>query len=254
MTQEPRQPASELIGEVQRWLLRTSARGVSRGLNDQIRTALRGGGHGDVWETATADEEPPECAWCPICRARRRLRESGPGLASGVAAATDAVGVAMQDALSAFEAAMAAAGRQARPRPQPDGEVWDVATDEPGTPALVEPGADGPAAGGAAAQPSAGAAAAPAEPAGPASAADTAGPGPAAGAAGPEPADAAGPGPVADVAAPGPADAVGLEPAGPEPAGAAGPEPADAAAPPPVAGPARPKPESHGDDAAEQDS
>ena len=141
MTQEPRQPASDLVGDVQRWLLRTSARGVSRGLNDQIRTALRGGGHGDVWETATADEEPPECAWCPICRARRRLRESGPGLASHVAAATDAVGVVMQDAVSAFEAAVAAAGRQARPRsgPPAGGEVWDVATDEPGSPSLVEP-------------------------------------------------------------------------------------------------------------------
>ena len=96
MTQEPRQQASDLIGEVQRWLVRSGARGVSRGLNDQIRTALRGGGHADVWETATADEEPPECAWCPICRARRRLRESGPGLASHVSAATDVVGVMMQ--------------------------------------------------------------------------------------------------------------------------------------------------------------
>lgn len=116
MTQEPRQPASDLVGDVQRWLLRTSARGVSRGLNDQIRTALRGGGHGDVWETATADEEPPECAWCPICRARRRLWESGPGLASHVAAATDAVGVVMQDAVSAFEAAVAAAAGPAAVR------------------------------------------------------------------------------------------------------------------------------------------
>jgi hypothetical protein len=157
VTQEPRQSASDLIGEVQRWLVRSSARGVSRGLGDQIRTALRGGGHADVWETATADEEPPECAWCPICRARRRLRESGPGLASHVAAATDAVGVMMQDAMSAFEAAVGAAGRQARPRPesQPGGEAWDMATDEPGTPSLVEssgpqappqPAADGPSA------------------------------------------------------------------------------------------------------------
>jgi hypothetical protein len=58
-----------------------------------------------------------------------------------VAAATDAVGVVMQDAMSAFEAAVSAAGRQARPRPgtQSDGEVWDMATDEPGTPSLVEP-------------------------------------------------------------------------------------------------------------------
>ena len=147
MTQEPRQPASDLIGEVQRWLVRSGARGVSRGLNDQIRTALGGRGHADVWETATADEEPPECAWCPICRARRRLRQSGPGLTSHVSAATDAVGVMMQDAMSVFEAAVAAAGRQARPRPESPsgGEVWDMATDEPGTPSLVDsPGPQAP--------------------------------------------------------------------------------------------------------------
>jgi len=182
VTQEPRQPASDLVGDVQRWLLRTSARGVSRGLNDQIRTALRGGGHGDVWETATADEEPPECAWCPICRARRRLRESGPGLASHVAAATDAVGVVMQDAVSAFEAAVAAAGRQARPRsgPPAGGEVWDVATDEPGSPSLVEPpGAPAPA------QPAAGGQAT--TPAAPEAAAGPAAPEPPAGPEVPEP-------------------------------------------------------------------
>jgi len=58
-----------------------------------------------------------------------------------MAAATDVVGVVMQDAVSAFEAAVAAAGRQARPRsgPPAGGEVWDVATDEPGSPSLVEP-------------------------------------------------------------------------------------------------------------------
>jgi hypothetical protein len=144
VTQQPREPGSDLIGDVQRWLVRSGARSVTRELGDQIRTAFGGGRrHVDVWESATADhEEPPECAWCPICRARRKLRESGPGLASHVAAATDAVGVVMQDAMSAFEAAVAAAGRQARPRPEPprSSEVWNVATDEPGTPALVEPG------------------------------------------------------------------------------------------------------------------
>jgi membrane peptidoglycan carboxypeptidase len=60
---------------------------------------------------------------------------------AGVAAAADAVGTVMQDAMSAFEAAVAAAGRPARPQdtttqsrdtaPQPAGEVWDEATDEP---------------------------------------------------------------------------------------------------------------------------
>ena len=118
---------------------------MTRQVRGQIRTALGGGKQStaDVWETATSDyDESPECAWCPICRARRRLRESGPGLSSGVAAAADAVGVVMQDAMSAFEAAVAAAGGRTRPRDttaqrpgdtaaQRPGEVWDEATDEP---------------------------------------------------------------------------------------------------------------------------
>ncbi len=139
MTEPAKQSGSDPIGDLQRWLVRSGARSVTRQLSGQIRTALGGGGSkqsaADVWETATSDyDESPECAWCPICRARRRLRESGPGLGAGVAAAADAVGVVMQDAMSAFEAAVAAAGRQARPRDtteQSADEVWDEATDEP---------------------------------------------------------------------------------------------------------------------------
>jgi hypothetical protein len=134
-----RQSGSDPIGELQRWLVRSGARSVSRQLGDQVRTALGGGGnntHGDVWESATADHEAPECQWCPICRARRRLRESGPGLSSTVAAAGDAVSVVLQDAAAAFEAAVAAAGRQARPKDEApvSSEVWDEATDEPARP------------------------------------------------------------------------------------------------------------------------
>ncbi len=129
-----RQPGSDPIGELQRWLVRSGARSVTRQLGDQVRTALGGGNtRGDVWESATADHESPDCQWCPICRARRRLRESGPGLSSTVAAAGDAVSVVLQDAAAAFEAAVAAAGRQARPRDQepPSGGVWDEVTEEP---------------------------------------------------------------------------------------------------------------------------
>ncbi|HUY45290.1 MAG TPA: hypothetical protein VMV92_06145 [Streptosporangiaceae bacterium] len=137
MTQQPRQPGSDLVGELQRWLVRSGARSVSRELGGQIRTVLGGGGsHGDVWESATSThpDEAPECAWCPICRARRRLRESGPGLASHVASAADAVTVVVQDALSAFEAAVAAGRQQAQPRDEPrsGGAVWEEATGEPG--------------------------------------------------------------------------------------------------------------------------
>ena len=129
-----RQPGSDPIGELQRWLVRSGARSVSRQLGDQVRTVLGGSSsaHGDVWESATADHEAPECQWCPICRARRRLRESGPGLSSTFSAAGDAVSVVLQDAAAAFEAAVAAAGRQARPRDEApvSSEVWDEATDE----------------------------------------------------------------------------------------------------------------------------
>jgi hypothetical protein len=169
-----RQPGSDLIGELQRWLVRSGARSVSRELSGQVRTVLGGGNtHGDVWENATADYESPECQWCPICRARRRLRESGPGLSSTVAAAGDAVSVVLQDAAAAFEAAVAAAGRQAGPRDEApaSGAVWDEATDEPARPlprivpgppaGVAEPGE---AAG---ATEAAGAAGASAEPAGP---------------------------------------------------------------------------------------
>ena len=133
-----RQPGSDPIGELQRWLVRSGARSVTRGLGDQVRTALGGSTHGqgDVWENATADHEAPECQWCPICRARRKLRDSSPGLSSAVSAAGDAVSVVLQDAAAAFEAAVAAAGRQARPRDDAPatGAVWDEATDEPARP------------------------------------------------------------------------------------------------------------------------
>ena len=137
-----RQPGSDPIGELQRWLVRSGARSVSRQLGDQVRTVLGGSSssaHGDVWESATADHEAPECQWCPICRARRRLRESGPGLSSTFSAAGDAVSVVLQDAAAAFEAAVAAAGRQARPRDEApvSSEVWDEATDD-GPPAAAD--------------------------------------------------------------------------------------------------------------------
>ncbi len=100
----------------------------------------------DVWESATADHEAPECQWCPICRARRKLRESGPGLSSTVAAAGDAVSVVLQDAVAAFEATVAAAGRQARPRDDApaDGEVWDEVTEEPPSGGVWDEATDGP--------------------------------------------------------------------------------------------------------------
>ena len=144
MTEPSKQSGSDPVGDLQRWLIRSSARSVTRQLGGQIRTALGGGKQStaNVWETATTEhDQSPECPWCPHCRARRLVRESGPGVGAGVAAAADAVGTVMQDAMSAFEAAVAAAGRPGRPQdtttpsrdaaPEPAGEVWDEATDEP---------------------------------------------------------------------------------------------------------------------------
>ncbi len=167
-----RQPGSDPIGELQRWLIRSGARSVTRQVGDQVRTALGGSSRADVWESATADHEAPECQWCPICRARRRLRESGPGLSSSVAAAGDAVSVVLQDAAAAFEAAVAAAGRQARPRDDApaSGAVWDEATGPPARPLprIVPDPAAGPAeTAGAAQPPGAAGTAEPQEPAGP---------------------------------------------------------------------------------------
>jgi hypothetical protein len=111
VTQQPRPPGADLIGEVQRWLFRSGARGVSRELGGQFRSAFGRGRSTDVWESATAppSEEAPECAWCPVCRAARLMGESGPGMASHVAAASDVLASVVQDAMSVLGSAMAAA-------------------------------------------------------------------------------------------------------------------------------------------------
>ena len=148
MTQEPSRSGQDPIGDFQRWIFRSGARGLSREVSDQIRSALGGsGGPADVWARATAPPptEAPECAWCPFCRAARVLRESGPGVSSQMAAASEAMTVLAQDALSFFESAVAATGRAAAkatagPGQAPPGTVWaDVteqeAGDEPEPPA-----------------------------------------------------------------------------------------------------------------------
>jgi hypothetical protein len=112
VTNDARSSGSDPIGDFQRWLMRSSARSLSRELKGQARRTFGGGsGRGDVWETATAEpipDEAPECAWCPVCRAARRVRQSGPGLASHVAGAGDALLTVAQDTLSAFEATLSA--------------------------------------------------------------------------------------------------------------------------------------------------
>ena len=107
----------DLIGDFQRWLLRAGARGMSRELADQVRSAIgRNQPSGDVWGTATSEPPPgeaPECAWCPLCRAARLVREAKPGRDIRVAAVGDALTTVVQDAVSVLEAALQATGRAA---------------------------------------------------------------------------------------------------------------------------------------------
>ena len=141
MTQEPSRSGQDPIGDFQRWIFRSGARGLSREVSDQIKSALgQSGGPADVWARATAPPaaEAPECAWCPFCRAARVLRESRPGVSSQMAAASEAMTVLAQDALSMFESALAATGRAAAkataaPEQAPPGAVWaDVTDEDPG--------------------------------------------------------------------------------------------------------------------------
>ena len=149
MTQEPSRSGQDPIGDLQRWLFRSGARSVSREVSEQIRSMLGvGGAPADVWAKATVPAEAPECAWCPICRAARVLRESGPGVSSQMAAAGEAVGGLARDAMSVFESALTATGRAARAGAgqgqSPSGSVWADVT-APGPAATDPEPAPGPA-------------------------------------------------------------------------------------------------------------
>ena len=126
--------AADMANEVQRWLIRQSARNMRDEFSDQMKKALRGPAPSqpeDIWATATTEppdaaSQPPECAWCPICRAARRMAQaqisgqtggsskgagSGPGaggvgagVGSTLAGATDAIVGAARDALTGLDA------------------------------------------------------------------------------------------------------------------------------------------------------
>lgn len=116
MTERPGGSGTDPIGEFQQWLVRSGAREVGRGVRGRIRSALGlSDAKADVWESATTTPpgEAPECAWCPVCRAARLLRETGPGVGSQVAAAGEVLASVVQDAVSTVEAALAATGRAA---------------------------------------------------------------------------------------------------------------------------------------------
>jgi hypothetical protein len=114
------QPGSDPIGDFQRWMMKAGAKSIGREVAGRVKSTLGGGGGAkhaeDVWDTATTEEltdEPPECQWCPICRAARRYRDSGgtsPGQFAGVG---DTLAGLTRDAFSLFDAALRQAQRPA---------------------------------------------------------------------------------------------------------------------------------------------
>jgi hypothetical protein len=122
------EPARDPIGDFQRWLMKAGARSLSREVAGKVKSTLGSSGgdrgkHASVWETATTEppgNEPPECQWCPICRAARRYRDSGGGatvdLGSQLAGVSDALAGFTRDAFSLFESAMRAQQRAASQR------------------------------------------------------------------------------------------------------------------------------------------
>jgi hypothetical protein len=120
-TDRPRQSSSpprvDLVGDLQRWLIRQGARNVRKEIGGQVRRSIGGGrtSSADVWDTATNEIPPevgeaPECQWCPICRAARRMRDNGPGIGGQLSGAGEAVASAVQDAMSALDGLLARTG------------------------------------------------------------------------------------------------------------------------------------------------
>jgi hypothetical protein len=115
------EPGSDPIGDFQRWLMKAGARSLGRDVAGRVRSTMGGGAkRADVWETATTEDptEPPECQWCPVCRAARRYRESGgmgapssATLGGQLAGVSDTLAGLTRDAFSLFDAAMKSATR-----------------------------------------------------------------------------------------------------------------------------------------------
>jgi DNA polymerase III subunit gamma/tau len=133
--------------------MRAGARSIGANVADRVKSTLGGGGsakNANVWETATTEapgDEPPECQWCPICRAARRYRDSGgtpAGAGSPLAGVGDTLAGFTRDAFGLFEAAM----RPAPPRPPagyyPTAGAQPASTPTTGTPTTSTPPADTP--------------------------------------------------------------------------------------------------------------
>ena len=123
MSTQPGNDRSDPVGDFQRWLMKAGAKSIGREVAGRVKSTLGGGGGAkhaeDVWDTATTEEptdEPPECQWCPICRAARRYRDSGgssANLGGQFAGVSDTLAGLTRDAFGLFDAAMRASQRPA---------------------------------------------------------------------------------------------------------------------------------------------
>jgi hypothetical protein len=128
-------PGADMLSDFQRWLIRSSAKNMRKEISGQVRRTFGGGRSesGDVWDTATTEIPPevgeaPECQWCPICRAARRMRESGPGLGDHLLSAGDAVAAVVQDALGAVDSVLSRGGGSAQSR-RTERDAWAADAD-----------------------------------------------------------------------------------------------------------------------------
>jgi hypothetical protein len=151
------EPGSDPIGDVQRWLMKAGAKSIGREVAGRMKSTLGGGAasakNEDVWETATTEEptdEPPECQWCPICRAARKYRDSGgTGTPPGgqFAGVGDTLAGLTRDAFSLFDAALRASQRPASPsgsRPAAPADHADHADHSDHSTVVVGPGVGWP--------------------------------------------------------------------------------------------------------------
>jgi hypothetical protein len=149
------EPGSDPIGDFQRWLMKAGARSIGRQVAGRVKSTVggatgRGTARADVWHTATTEvpvSEPPECQWCPICRAARGYRDSG---GTGIGTATlggqfagvaDTLAGLTKDAFSLFDTAVRASQRPPAGTPSP----WAAAGDPPAAPGNRTPAGAAPA-------------------------------------------------------------------------------------------------------------
>jgi hypothetical protein len=119
--------AADPVGDMQRWLMKAGARTMANQVADNVRRSLgqqkSKRDKGDVWDTATTEppqDEPPECQWCPVCQAARRIRESGPGIGDRLMNVGGVFASVVQDAFSVVE--------QTMKTPPPDDSQQDKAS------------------------------------------------------------------------------------------------------------------------------